>query len=429
MKLAIIADDLTGANDSGVQLAKFGLKTSVLFGLDKSAVHDSEAVVFDTDSRAIDKNEAYKKVYEVMEFLKEQNFQRIYKKIDSTLRGNIGIEIDAVYDSLRPDFIFIVPGYPKNGRTILNGYHYLNGIPLDETEISNDPKTPVTESHIPTLLERQTHRSVGQINKELLTKDSEIIHKELENFAINNVCYIVVDSETEEDLELILKHTKDSKYNIIWVGSAGLANYLPSYYDIKHTEKIYLIPKNNMPILTVVGSVNKNSRSQLDVVLKKEGVIGIKVESYKAVSSHEERNLEMTNVLKKAREAARTGFDVVIYSTGEPKDINRARAVGLEYDFTYTETSNEIVKMLGKISSLLINEKLFKGIVMTGGDTAKQVCEAWDVKGFYLHDELEIGVPISTFIGNDEVIVITKAGGFGKETVFVHAIDKLKGVY
>jgi uncharacterized protein YgbK (DUF1537 family) len=84
--------------------------------------------------------------------------------------------------------------------------------------------------------------------------------------------------------------------------------------------------------------------------------------------------------------------------------------------------------MLGGISSVLIEEKLFKGIVMSGGDTAKQVCEIWNVKGFYLHDELEIGVPISTFIGNDDIYVITKAGGFGKETVFVHAIDKLKGV-
>jgi uncharacterized protein YgbK (DUF1537 family) len=84
--------------------------------------------------------------------------------------------------------------------------------------------------------------------------------------------------------------------------------------------------------------------------------------------------------------------------------------------------------MLGEISAALIEGKLFKGIVMTGGDTAKQVCEIWGVKGFYLHDELEIGVPISTFIGIDDIFVITKAGGFGKETVFVHAIDKLKGV-
>jgi uncharacterized protein YgbK (DUF1537 family) len=213
MKLAIIADDLTGANDSGVQLAKFGLKTSVLFGLDKYAVHESEAVVFDTDSRSINKHEAYNKVYKVMEFLKEQGFQNIYKKIDSTMRGNIGIEIDAVYDSLKPDFVFVVPGYPKNGRKVVKGHHYLNGLALNETEIANDPKTPVTESHIPTLLKQQTNNSVGLIDKELLIKGADMIHDELGKFAKNNVSYIVVDSETEEDLELILHHTKKLNYN------------------------------------------------------------------------------------------------------------------------------------------------------------------------------------------------------------------------
>ncbi|MBY0144224.1 four-carbon acid sugar kinase family protein [Neobacillus niacini] len=428
MKLAIIADDLTGANDSGVQLAKFGLKTSVLFGLDKNAVHESEAVVFDTDSRSIEKNEAYNRVYEIMEFLKNQGFKNIYKKIDSTMRGNLGSEIDAVYDTLKPDFVFVVPGYPKNGRTVLNGHHYLNGIPLNETEIANDPKTPVTESHIPTLLKQQTNRSVGLIEKDILLKGSDIILEHLEEFARKNISYVVVDSETEEDLERILKYTRGLNLYITWVGSAGLANYLPGYYEMEKTDKQVVIPKHNKPILTVVGSVNKNSRHQLSVVLKKDGVTGIKVESYKAVSCEEERTTEITNVVKAARDAVKNGFDVVIYSTGKTEDIEKARKTGQENGFNYTETSNAIVKMLGEISAALIEEKLFNGIVMTGGDTAKQVCEIWGVKGFYLHDELEIGVPISTFIGIDDIFVITKAGGFGKETVFVHAIDKLKGV-
>jgi uncharacterized protein YgbK (DUF1537 family) len=428
MRLAIIADDLTGANDSGVQLAKFGLKTSVLFGLDKRTVHDSEAVVFDTDSRSIDKNKAYDMVFEVTKFLKEQSFQNIYKKIDSTMRGNIGAEIDALYDSIKPDFVFVVPGYPKNGRTVVNGYHFLNGVPLHETEIANDPKTPVTVSHIPTLLKQQTNKSVGLIDKNLLHKDEEVFQRELETFAKDHVTYIVVDSETEEDLSRILHQTKDSNFDIAWVGSAGLANHLPSYYGIEENEELLTIPKSNTPVLTVVGSVNKNSRHQLDVVLQKDNVFGIKVESYKAVSCDEERRLEVSNVLNEARVAAGKGFDVVIYSTGTPGDIEKARRTGENNGFTHTETSNEIVKMLGEISAGLIEEKLFKGVVMTGGDTAKQVCELWNVKGFYLHDELEIGVPISTFIGNEEIFVITKAGGFGKETVFVHAIDKLKGV-
>ncbi|MDQ0253022.1 uncharacterized protein YgbK (DUF1537 family) [Evansella vedderi] len=428
MKLAIIADDLTGANDSGVQLAKFGLKTSVLFGLDEQAVRKSEAVVFDTDSRSIDREEAYKRVYEVVEFLKKQGINKVYKKMDSTMRGNIGREVDALYDSLQSDFVFIVPGYPKNGRKVVRGHHYLNGIPLNETEIANDPKTPVKESHLPTLLKEQTSKSIGLIDIDMLRKGPEAVQQQLEKFTQQGITYVVVDSETEEDLERILTNTKSLRFSVSWVGSAGLANYLPAFYGMEQREKQLTIPENNLPVLTVVGSVNKNSRHQLNVVLKKQGVVGIQVESYKAVSDLEVRKGERLKVIEEARTAARKGLDVVIYSTGEERDIDRARKIGKENGYNFTETSNEIVKMLGAISAELIEEKLFQGIVMTGGDTAKQVCELWNVKGFYLHDELEIGVPISTFIGNDKIYVITKAGGFGKDTVFAHAIDKLKGV-
>lgn len=79
MKIAIIADDLTGANDSGVQLAHYGLKTSVLFQLHSSQLDENDAVVIDTDSRSLSKKEAYEKVKVVSEKLKDC-FPIIYKK-------------------------------------------------------------------------------------------------------------------------------------------------------------------------------------------------------------------------------------------------------------------------------------------------------------------------------------------------------------
>src|SRR6476619_7377554 len=98
MKLAIIADDLTGANDSGVQLARHGLKTTVLFDLDEGNINKYEAVVFDTDSRSLTRKEAYNQVSRAANFLLNAGFTNIFKKLDSTMRGNIGAEIDALYD-------------------------------------------------------------------------------------------------------------------------------------------------------------------------------------------------------------------------------------------------------------------------------------------------------------------------------------------
>lgn len=181
MKIAIVADDITGANDSGVQLARHGLKTAVLFDIDEKNVKNYEAVVYDTDSRSINKVEAYNKVKQVVLSLKNAGFTNIFKKLDSTMRGNIGAEIDAVYDVLIPDFVMIAPGYPKNNRTILNSVHYLNGVPLGESEIAKDPKTPVTVSSLTELLENQTAQRIETITVNDLALGKNHIEEMLKN--------------------------------------------------------------------------------------------------------------------------------------------------------------------------------------------------------------------------------------------------------
>lgn len=428
MKLAIIADDLTGANDSGVQLAKYGLATSVFLKVDSESLSRNEAVVFDTDSRANDAEVAQSKVESVTEFLLAHQFENIYKKIDSTMRGNIGAEIIGFHNQLKTDFIFIAAAYPKNERTIINGHHYLKGKLLSETEIADDPVTPVKESHIPTLLEQQINEKVGLINLDQLHAGKAAILAYIKELKAAGITFVVVDSKVEEDLQLILEMTKEIPYSIGWVGSAGLANYLPKFLNIEQQQTDLEIINHDKPILTIVGSTNVNSRKQLQLLLNEENVHGIKMDSYKAVAHPEVKKAEMSRVFSEAKQAAKKGMDVVVYSAGEKEDIVQAREVGQVNGFDYKQTSYEIVVMIAGITSVLIEESLFQGVVMTGGDTAKQVSERWNVTGFRLYDELEIGVPISRFIGIDDIYVITKAGGFGTDTVFIKAIKRLRGV-
>ncbi|MBW7460650.1 four-carbon acid sugar kinase family protein, partial [Paenibacillus sepulcri] len=122
MEFAMIADDLTGANDSGVQLAASGYSASVLFRLDEEAPGSVDAVVLNTDSRADSPQTAYAKVRNAADYVSRLSAGIVYKKLDSTLRGNIGAELDAVYDAFKPDFIVLAPAYPGNGRTTENGY-------------------------------------------------------------------------------------------------------------------------------------------------------------------------------------------------------------------------------------------------------------------------------------------------------------------
>lgn len=163
LRIAIIADDLTGANDSGVQFARSGLKTSVLINMESDNISDDDVIIIDTDSRSVTPEEAYRKVKEAAGYLKSQPYDIIFKKIDSTLRGNIGAEFDALYDVFQPDFIICTPAYPDYNRKVRDGCLYLGDKLLHETEFALDPKTPIRESNIPKMINGQSQRGVGLI--------------------------------------------------------------------------------------------------------------------------------------------------------------------------------------------------------------------------------------------------------------------------
>ncbi|GAA0363284.1 four-carbon acid sugar kinase family protein [Bacillus horti] len=427
MKIGIIADDLTGANDSGVQLTRSGLNTSVRFDLKNANVQQDDAIVLDTDSRSISPEKAYTRVVEAAQFLKEEKIDIIYKKIDSTLRGNLGVELDAVYDVFKPDFVVMAPGYPVNGRTVMDGKHYLHGTLLHETEISRDPKCPVTESYIPKLLQDQTKRNIGHISTTLLAEGYNTVKAALDEYKNAGTAYVLFDSATEHDLELIAQYIKQSRFSVVWLGSAGLANYLPQVYHLEKEKQTVTIPHSNKPVLLVVGSVTSVSRKQLDHFLAQKGVQGIGIDSTELVSTVERRSKELELGFREAVKAYKEGHHVAIYSTGDREAIRQAQEEGAKQGLSHTDVSNAVVAGVGKIVSELLEETELQGIIMTGGDTAKQICDQIGVTGIHLIDEVETGVPIGQLIGRYPIYAVTKAGAFGSEATFTLSKERIQG--
>ena len=140
--IAVIADDLTGANDTALQFFLRGCKTQVAFGEDISLDENLNTEVFalSTETRNVAADISLERVKKVSEtILKEYNFEYIYKKMDSVLRGNVAIEISTILDSLKYDAAVIFPAFPSEGRTTVGGYHLLKGVPIQRTEFSRDP--------------------------------------------------------------------------------------------------------------------------------------------------------------------------------------------------------------------------------------------------------------------------------------------------
>ncbi len=431
MEAVILADDLTGANDSGVQLARRGLTTSVLFKMDAQSVRGQDAIVLNTDSRACTSQEAYSRVVEAAQFLRLLPAEFIYKKIDSTLRGNIGAELDAMDDVFQPEFIIIAPAYPDNGRTTTEGIHYLYGQPVHETDIGADKKTPVTTSYIPELLAQQTKKAVALISITELRAGKCGVVKRLDALLSEGVRYVVSDAECEADLYILVEGVRESGYRVVWAGSAGLAKCLPvgAVYLQPMAEPILHKDSNsrqNLPVLVVVGSITARSHVQLQALLASKETVGIELQSKRLVQKSEWREREIRRACERGLDALHSGHHVVLHVPTNESVITDTIKVGLAHYHDIVEISNSIAGAIGEVVSNLLHTGDWAGVVMTGGDTATQICKQLGTERFELIDEVESGVPIGLLCGGLELHAVTKAGNFGTDAVLLNSVTMLK---
>ena len=164
--VGIVADDLTGANDTALQFHKRGASTKILLDAEctPKVKAGTEVWALSSESRNVPEDVAISRVERVVNtFLENFSFDYYYKKIDSTLRGHIALETLTMVNLLDYDAAIIIPAFPQEGRITVGGYHLAKGIPIGRTEIAIDPHSPITESHVPTLLKSQLGENSSDI--------------------------------------------------------------------------------------------------------------------------------------------------------------------------------------------------------------------------------------------------------------------------
>jgi uncharacterized protein YgbK (DUF1537 family) len=114
-KIVIIADDLTGGADTGVQFCAFFDETVLVphdrvpNALGQTGEAASRAISIFTNSRTLEADIARKRLMSLAGRFSQSKPEWIYKKIDSCLRGNLGAEIEAIMDGLGFELSFIAP--------------------------------------------------------------------------------------------------------------------------------------------------------------------------------------------------------------------------------------------------------------------------------------------------------------------------------
>lgn len=425
--IGIIADDLTGANDSGVQLTEKGINTSVLFDIPAGQEKLDSGIVIDTNSRALAKEKATVITKQASQFLQQAGYVNIYKKMDSTLRGHIGTELLALYDVFNPAFMFIAPAFPSLGRTTKNGIHYVNGEEIAKTEISKDPKHPVTESSIPKLLEKEIGHPVGLLTSTDIEASLSVFQDKINKFKVNDINYIVCDAETQEDLRKAAQRMIAVSERIVWAGSAGLAEVLPEVLGIsKKTDKRSFTKSSR--VMTVCGSLSQVTQSQVQYAMRQPNVTAVELDPLKIFGDDWETFRQ--RYTKKILEGLTKGNDIVLFVPSNQEVREYVKQAGSNLNLTGNQIGERISGAIGKMVAAVteINKDLM-GLVLTGGDTAKDTARQLGGIGFRLIKQIEAGIPLGTLIGADkEFTVVTKAGAFGKEDSIYHAMQELKGV-
>ncbi len=384
MLIAIIADDLTGAADAGVQFVRAGYRAGVVFHGEAAPAADIDAVSFDTDSRDMPAGFAAKRVVDVARAVRGARV--VYKKLDSTLRGNVAVELAAALGASGRELVIVAPAFPDAGRTTVSGVQLVNGVPVDETEMRDDPQTPVRESHVPTLL-GNAFSSVGTLGVE------DVARPEWVRLLVEENECVVADAERDSDLAALVRAVPDPA-RVLWAGSAGLAYALGGAYPGPRAGDVGERRAPARPVLVVVGSLSGVAREQVRRLVEEYGDVAVEAGGDDAVVA--------------ARDALSGGECAVVHS---PEKQNAS--------------GEAVVETLAGVVGRLSEERLFGGLVLTGGATAVGVARRLGATGIELEGEVEAGVPMGALIGPNPYPAVTKAGGFGGPDTLVEAVQAL----
>ena len=415
--VGIIADDLTGANDTALQFKLNGADTNILLHTDiePTSADYQQAWAISTESRNISPQEAFDKVKVATQlFVDKINPDFFYKKIDSTVRGNIAVEVLSMLEVLEWDAAIIMPAFPQEGRITVGGYHLLKGVPIERTEMARDPHSPIYESHLPTLLKQQLGENLEDLVDSLKLKTimdgAGPILKKINTLIEKGAKIIVADAVSTTDLEQIVLAMGKSNYKILPVGTAAAAKILSNEWFQKPEEgEVLGVKLPQLPKFIVSGSATQITATQID--------------KFEQSAEFEENSLiielDMNTVLGEVTEelvericSRLVNNNIVMVHTSKLlKNFDGFSEDTIKADLTKSGLANVITDFLATLTKRVLGRK--RAVLITlGGETSYKCCNAIDANQLQLIDEVLPAIALSKNANSDQWIV-TKSGNLG----------------
>jgi uncharacterized protein YgbK (DUF1537 family) len=411
--LGCIADDLTGATDLGGTLVREGWRVALTVGVPDAAPRagDVDAVVVALKSRSMPSAEAVAMSVAALDALLAAGAERIYFKyastFDSTAAGNIGPVTDALADRLDASLVVACPAFPENARTVVDGTLLVGGVPLADSPMRTHPLNPMTESSVVRLLQAQTPRPVGLVDRQVVARGPSAIRDRLQELRDEGIRHAVADAAVTADLDAIAAAVRDA---VLVTGASALAGALVR----QNRERVGMRGRARRGgerwtrSAVIAGSASDATRAQVAAVRQT-------APAHEIAASEAIRDPDLPDTVV-AWAAERLADGPVVIAAAPPEAV------------VAPEAGRAIERVLGEVARGLVAAGV-RRLVVAGGETSGAVIEALGIHELDVGPEMDPGVPVVTaaaVAGRPELRLALKSGNFGSVDFFERALRALE---
>ncbi|WP_168197577.1 four-carbon acid sugar kinase family protein [Brenneria corticis] len=426
--VGIVADDLTGANTNCSLFAPLpGVSAISIFGsgiMDENIIHQHNVVAISTNSRALSSPQAENIVFRACQALAGKRL--LSKRVDSTLRGNIGCEIAAVLKARTQAIAVVVAAFPVSGRITRQGTLYVNNVPVAETAAGQDIKMPVTDSRVATIIRQQFDVPILSVDIQVTEQGSHAIHLWLSRY-YHNEKVVVFDAATDEQITAIAQATYRFFGNNIIPVDPGPYTYALAQI-ISHDIQQKIAQKH---CLVAIGSVSNNTLKQIASLKASHRCFLAKINCRNLMASLAARKAEEQRVITEIE----THLDnevIGLVSAEELQDIIPLNEIARNHYCSVDDVSDIINRSIATIICTLLGrykDRLY-GLYTSGGDISEAICQQANINALQVIGAVMPQVLNSRIIGGPYhgVHMISKGGLIGASDIIPHCLTYLKRI-
>jgi D-threonate/D-erythronate kinase len=419
-RVLVVADDLTGANAAAAGFSRTGLR-AVTVGLGRrwdavAEFHSRfDVVVVTTGTRHATRAEVVDAVTRCTRA--GWPVDLVSCRIDTTLRGNIGVATESVLHTVRElsgrrTVGLCAPAHPTAGRCTVDGYQLLHGTRLEDTELARDPRTPVRTSSVAELLQNATSLTTAHVPLSAVTGDADTLRSSLRDGVRRKADVVVADALTEDHLVRVAEAAAGvaREDDLDWVG----VDPGPASTELARALGIHGRGQGG-PLLAISGSATELTRAQLQT-LAHDRTVHVVRPTPRADSPIPDIDATAAELARTVK-AANPGEVVLLATALSANDV-----VTLQGD-----DGAALPLALGRATRRVLQECVADGLYTTGGDVTAAVLDELGARGLDVEDEV---VPLAVA---GEIVdgpwsglpIVTKGGLVGTADTAVACIDTL----